>query len=73
MADDDDDLPTPPPGGYLSDPRPDSASDIQREALERAEEAALERIAAALEALQDEIGEIRRLLAVRLGPGGGGS
>ena len=65
---DDDDLTTPPPGGYLSDPRPDSASDKRHDALERAGEAALERIAAALEALQDEIGEIRRLLATRMPP-----
>ena len=71
MADDDEPM-RPPPGGFLRDPRPDSASDVQHEAVERAGEAALERIAAALEALQDEIGEIRRLLAVRLGAGGGG-
>ena len=68
MADDDDDLPKPPPGGFLREPRPDSASDMQHDAVERAGEAALERIAAALEALQDEIGEIRRLLATRMPP-----
>ncbi len=67
---DDDDPMQPPPGGYLREPRPDSTHEAEHEATERAERAALERIAAALEALANEVGAIRRLLSERLPPPG---
>jgi hypothetical protein len=65
---DEDDLIQPPPGGYLRDPRPDSSPVAEHDATERAERAALERIASALEALENEVGEIRRLLSERMPP-----
>ena len=67
-GEDDDDLIQPPPGGFLREPRPDSTHEAEQEAAERAERAALERIATALEALEEEVGEIRRLLSERMPP-----
>ena len=61
-----DDATTPPPGGYLREPRPDSTDEAQQEARQRAEQLALERIAVALEALQRDVAEVSRLLAERL-------
>jgi hypothetical protein len=53
MANVDDDLP-PPPGGYMGDPGPAGP--------ERAEQAALERMAEVLEGVREELGRIRQLL-----------
>jgi hypothetical protein len=49
------DLPAPPPGGYLRDPGPAGP--------EEAQQAALERIADALEGLLAELAEIKSILA----------
>jgi len=54
MPDDDDDLPSPPPGGFLRDPGPAGP--------EEAEQANLERIANAVEGVRDELERIRQLL-----------
>ena len=51
---DDDDMPTPPPGGFMSDPGPAGP--------ERAEQVALERAVDALEGMREELRAIRRIL-----------
>ena len=51
------DLPPPPPGGYMRDPGPAGPDEAQQ--------AALERIADALEGLLTELGEIKKILSER--------
>ena len=50
----DNDLPPPPPGGFLQDPGPAGPT--------RAEQAALERMVEALEGMRKELRAIRQLL-----------